>query len=238
MNLFKKIGLLVLSVFTFFKCSNNQNQELQIKDADGNVYNTVTIGNQTWMLENLKTTSFNDGTPITAHINGTSWSSLNNQQPLYKWADTSDLSNIIDEELPFDYYGAMYNHWAIESGKLAPNGWRIPTQQDFKELEEYLLNNGYANEIVSALKSHSGWNASSGNGTNAIGFNSLPNGYVNIFGTPTLAEGICTWATTDINSDLPLGSRTRVLVQLFKNENILFSDNSISIGSGIRCIKK
>lgn len=239
---FNTIILLALISFGCSKDENNpiqeQDQLLTVTDVDGNVYNTITIGNQTWMLENLKTRNFKDGTPITEHVPGMDWGDLPDQSPQYQWADTSDLNNVVDAELPFDFYGAMYNHWAIESGKLAPEGWRIPTQADFEELENYLSNNGYANNEATALKSDSGWLPTSGNGTDAIGFKGLPNGYINSFGGPTLGQGICTWATTNVNTDLPIGSRTRVLVQLFDIDAILFGDNSIRIGSGIRCIKE
>ncbi|WP_426429717.1 FISUMP domain-containing protein [Winogradskyella sp. HB-48] len=243
MKSLKKFKILVFTLLIFAACSDddpnsNQNPELTVTDIDGNVYNTITVGNQVWMLENLKTTTLNDGTPITLHVNGMDWGDLPNEVPQYIWADTSDLNNVVDEELPFDFYGAMYNHWTIESGKLAPEGWRIPTRADFEELENYLSENGFENQEATALKSSNGWLPSSGNGTNAIGFNGLPNGYINAFGGPTLGQGICTWATTNVNTDLPIGSRTRVMVQLFDTESILYSDNSIRIGGGIRCIKE
>ena len=243
MRLLSKVNVIILFALISFGCAeddNTPNEEpaLTVTDIDGNMYNTIIIGNQTWMLENLKTTTFNDGTPITEHLNGMDWGDLPNQMPQYQWADTSDLNNVVDEELAFDFYGAMYNHWAIESGKLAPEGWRIPSQADFEELENYLSENGFENQEATALKSSTGWLPSSGNGINAIGFNGLPNGYINAFGGPTLGQGICTWATTNVNTDLPLGSRTRVLVQLFDTEDILYGDNSIRIGSGIRCIKE
>ena len=233
----------ILLLLISFGCSEddsnpNEDPALTVTDIDGNIYNTITIGNQTWMLENLKTLTLNDGTPITEHLNGMDWGDLPNQTPQYQWSDTSDLNNVVDEELPFDFYGAMYNHWAIESGKLAPEGWRIPSQADFEELEDYLLENGFENQEAFALKSSTGWLPSSGNGINAIGFNGLPNGYINALGGPTLGQGICTWATTNVNTNLPIGSRTRVLVQLFDTEDIFYGDNSIRIGSGIRCIKE
>ena len=103
---------------------------------------------------------------------------------------------------------------------------------------EFFRQNGFENQEASALKSSTGWLPSSGNGINAIGFNGLPNGYINAFGGPTLGQGICTWATTNVNTDLPLGSRTRVLVQLFNTENIFYDNNAIQIGAGIRCIKE
>ncbi|MFT4645539.1 MAG: hypothetical protein ACI8ZX_001956 [Planctomycetota bacterium] len=80
------------------------------------MYETIKIGNQTSMLENLKTTSFNAGTPITAYtfeIHGSSWLNLNTPNSLYHWADTSDLSILYEHDLPFDFYGAMHNHLAI-----------------------------------------------------------------------------------------------------------------------------
>ncbi len=238
----KKLMLLI-TIVTLFSCSKDDDSsmtepELTVTDSDGNVYNTIKIGNQTWMLENLKTTTFNDGTPITEYLFGMNWGDIPNQTPQYQWADTNDLNNVVDEELPFDFYGAMYNHWAIESGKLAPEGWRIPSKADFEELENYLSQNGFENQEVSALKSSSGWLPSSGNGTNAIGFEGLPNGYINAFGGATLGQGICTWATTNVNTSLPLGSRTRVLAQLYDTEDIFYGNNAIQIGSGIRCIKE
>lgn len=241
--MYKKIFTLLFLVpfLLAFRCSDDEPEffaDENVIDVEGNIYNTIIIGNQTWMLENLKTTTFNDGMPISEHLNGMDWGDLQNQVPQYQWADTSDLNNVVDEELPIDFYGAMYNHWAIESGKLAPEGWRIPSQADFEELENYLSENGFENQEASALKSSTGWLPSSGNGIDAIGFNGLPNGYINAFGGPTFGQGICTWATTNVNTDLPLGSRTRVLVQLFDTENILYDDNAIQLGAGIRCIKE
>jgi len=235
-----KLTLLTLSALIFIQCSSGDNpapfEPSTVTDIDGNVYNTITIGNQTWMLENLKTTKFNDGTPITEFSFaefGINWLNLNTPTIFYQWANTDDLNNAVEEELPFDYYGAMYNHLAVESGKLAPEGWRIPSVQDFIELESYLTNNGYAGYEATALKSDSGWLASSGNGTDAIGFNGLPNGYVSAFGTPTLSEGICSWLTTDVNS----ATQTRRMVQLNDESTILYSDNGIQLGAGIRCVK-
>ncbi len=239
----KKLSLLlsVLLIFVFSCKKKNteivDNNPLTIKDIDGNVYNTIKIGNQIWMKENLKTTKFNDGTPITKYsfaTNGNNWLNLNSPQAFYQWADTSDLNNIHTNPLPFDYYGAMYNHLAIASGKLAPTGWRIPTVQDFLILKNYLANNGFANKEALALKSSSGWLPSSGNGTDAISFKALPNGYINAFGGRTLAEGICTWATSDFNST----NQTRKMVQLYNKDTIFINDNAFQIGAGIRCIKE
>jgi uncharacterized protein (TIGR02145 family) len=234
-----QLTLLGLSTILFLQCSSDNDDNPQpttVTDIDGNVYNTIQIGNQTWMLENLKVTTYNDGTPITQYSftnNGSNWGSLNNQEEFYQWANTDDLNDAVDVDMPFDYYGAMYNHFAIESRKLAPDGWRIPSKQDFIALENYLTANGYDGAEATALKSASGWLASSGDGTNATGFNGLPNGYINAFGGPTFSEGICTWGTTDFNTS----NSTRTAIQLFDEDTILYSENAIQIGVGIRCIK-
>ncbi len=235
LKLLTKLIVSIILAFIAFGCADEKTIEPEtLTDADGNIYNTITLGEQVWMLENLKTTKFNDGTPITAYTFGNDWHNGNTPTAYYEWPETSDLNNVVDEELPFDYYGAMYNHFAIESGKLAPQGWRIPTEADFIALENHLASLGYDGNEATVLKSESGWLPSSGSGTNDVGFNGLPNGYINAFGGATLAEGICTWATTDLNST----NGTRRLVQLFDQDEIFYSDNAIQIGAGIRCIKE
>lgn len=239
--------LFAVLILTFFNCSNDdapvqQQEEVQevpetVIDADGNEYNTIRMGDQIWMLENLKTTTYNDGTPIIEY-DGDSWSSFNDQIAYYQWASTTDLNNVLDEEVPIDYYGAMYNHWAIASGKLAPEGWRIPTQADFEALENYIASQGYTGNEANALKTETGWTEGSGVGTNNFGFNGLPNGYVNAVGGPIPPGIICTWATADvIEQGASIGSHRRILVQLFNQPTILYSENALQIGAGIRCIK-
>lgn len=238
----KQTLLLSFAFFTvfFFQCTNEDvaQQPVQetVTDADGNVYNTITMGNQVWMLENLKTTTFNDGTPITLYTfeeHGNNWGSLNNQISHYRWASTEDLNDVVDQELSFDYYGAMYNHFAIESGKLAPEGWRIPTKADFEALETYIANDGHAGNEATVLKTETGWLSSTGGGTNLYGFNALPNGYVSVPGTATAGQLICTWATSNY---IPTEQR-RVMISLFQPSNILYDENAIQIGAAIRCIK-
>jgi uncharacterized protein (TIGR02145 family) len=234
-----RLNFIILLSIISFGCTDDdantiENPILTLTDADGNVYNAITIGGQVWMLENLKTTTYNDGTPINEYAFGNDWHNGNTQIDYYQWADTFDLSNQFDEELPFDYYGAMYNHFAIESGKLAPEGWRIPTVEDYIELESYLANNGQSGTEGEALKTTTGWLDIAGNGTDAIGFKGLPNGYIHAFGGPTLGGGICTWATNEV--DVQNGTRTSI--NLFNEPTLMYANNAIQIGAGIRCIKE
>lgn len=154
-----------------------------MKDTDGNVYNTVRIGNQIWMSENLRTTSFNDGTSIPQVTDNSEWASLKTAGYCY-YNNSKDL----------DYqkkWGALYNLYTVNTGKLAPSGWRVPTDEDWTVLENYLIANGYnwdastsGNKIGKAMVAKSYWNTfttvgSVGNdqgSNNRSGFSALPGG--------------------------------------------------------------
>lgn len=231
--------LFVFCAFIISSCTKDDdylNEEAvnTVTDVDGNTYRTLKIGNQTWMLENLKTTKFNDGTPIEEYSANEHWNKNNRTHPFYQWASTSDLNDVVAEELPRDYYGVMYNHAAIETGKLAPIGWRVPTEQDWIELKNFITSDGHAGNEGNALKSSSGWSTSSGNGIDVYGFKGLPNGYVDAFGTPKVDGIICTWATSDTDAS----QLKRRVINLFDDTEILFLDQSILLGAGIRCIKE
>ena len=99
-----------------------------VTDADGNVYNTVIIGTQTWMVENMKTTKYNDGTSIT--LKGKDYEWKNSETPGYCW-----YNNVYSNKKTF---GALYNWHAVNTGKLAPNGWHVPTDAEFTQLTNYL----------------------------------------------------------------------------------------------------
>ena len=100
-----------------------------VTDYDGNVYKIVQIGTQVWMAENLKTTKYNDGTSMSLVTNSTEWENL--RTPGYCWYNN-------EESTYKDTYGALYNWYTVETGNLCPNGWHVPTDEEWKELEMYL----------------------------------------------------------------------------------------------------
>lgn len=100
-----------------------------VSTVDGTVYKTIKIGSQIWMAENLKTTVFNDGTPIAYPGNDiTQW--RDDTVGAYAWYG-NDVSNK-------DKYGALYNVNAVKTGKLCPKGWHVSTDDDWKTLEKTL----------------------------------------------------------------------------------------------------
>lgn len=177
-------------------------------DIDGNAYKTVKIGNQEWTVENLRVTRYNDGTEIPLVTNGTSWSDLST--PGYCWYD-NDTNNK-------ETIGALYNWYVVESSNpknIAPLGWRVPSDEDFTILENYLIANRFnydystnENLIGKSMASQSHWDLYTGEGSigndqvrnNASGFSGMPYGYRSHDGS-FAQHGISgTWWTIDIFS--------------------------------------
>ena len=146
--------------------SNTDGPGDPVTDIDGNSYETVWIGGQNWMAENLKTTTYNNGTPITLEENATNWSNLTTGA--YCWYDN-------DQAQYAETYGALYNWYAVETGKLCPDGWHVPTDAEWTALEDYIASDGHSGTEGDALKATWGWN-NDGNGTDNYGFTALPGG--------------------------------------------------------------
>ena len=157
-----------------------------VTDADGNVYHTVAIGNQIWTVENLRTTKFNDNTVIPNVTGKVAWYALSTPA-LCTYNNTNNTDTI-------NMYGRLYNCLAIKTRKLAPTGWHVPTEKEWKTLVDYLYTNGYNYDgtteyqfIAKALASATGWNFSQVTGAvgntdypakrNTTGFTGLPGGY-------------------------------------------------------------
>jgi len=100
-----------------------------VTDIDGNVYQTIIIGDQEWMMENLKVTHYRNGDPIPHLTNDDDWTSTSSGAYCYYDNDSTHA----------DTYGALYNWYAVNDSRgLAPAGWHVPTDDDWKELEMYL----------------------------------------------------------------------------------------------------
>jgi uncharacterized protein (TIGR02145 family) len=137
-----------------------------VTDADGNVYQVVTIGTQTWMAENLRTTKLKDGTQILPVTDNTVWS--NTATPAYCWYN-NDMVNATP-------YGALYNWYTINSGKLAPIGWHIPTAAEWQTLADYLGGDALAGGKLKEVGTTHFASPNAG-ATNETGFTAVGSGY-------------------------------------------------------------
>jgi len=137
-----------------------------VQDIDGNGYNTVKIGNQEWLVENLKTTKYNDGTPIPLITDQDAWDKRST--PAYCWFNNDAAAN----KTP---YGALYNWHAVKTGKLCPNGWHVPSDAEWTILTTYLGGESVAGgKLKEAGTNH--WNPTNTGTTNESGFSALPGG--------------------------------------------------------------
>jgi len=158
----KKILILITSI-SLIACEKDENKIDKLSDFDGNTYKTVTIGNQTWMAENLKTTHYPDGTEIPEVTECEDWQSLGTNSEAFCFYENNSQNQ----------YGGYYTYEAAV--KACPKGWHLPTKDEWDELEIYLYNNGFNGAEGTALKATSGWK-DNGNGNDVFGFTALPNG--------------------------------------------------------------
>jgi uncharacterized protein (TIGR02145 family) len=199
--------------------NNNNNTLATVTDMNGNVYHTVTIGTQIWMVENLKTTKFNDGTAIPLVTNH--WGNLST--PGYCWYyDTNYFKNP---------YGALYNWFAVNTGKLAPKGWHIPTDAEWDILITYLGGEDIAGgKMKETDTTH--WIGNVG-ADNSSGFTALPGGLcsVNNYFNDLGYHGFW-WSMTEKDES---GSWSRELNS--PNTSVIHQYFYKPVGCSVRCLK-
>lgn len=136
-----------------------------ITDIDGNVYHTVKIGNQVWTVENLKTVHYRNGDPIPNVTDYSLWLDLT----------AGAYCEYGNNGANVDAYGRLYNWYVVnDSRKIAPEGWRVPTQQDWQTLIDFLGNDNPGGELKETGTSH--WVSPNTGATDEWGFKALPGG--------------------------------------------------------------
>lgn len=195
-----------------------------VTDIDGNVYNTVKIGNQTWMQSDLKVTRYNDGTPITHITENEQW--FKATAAAYCWYN-HEKSNTNNP------YGAIYNGFAARMSNLCPKGWHVPSISELEELIAYCGKMGADSpkKLKEAGKSH--WENNPESVTNETGFTALPNGYRKQYGNFEARGNSGFWWTSS-DAGLYQGS-----MRIYENNapNHISGKTTIQFGGCIRCIK-
>ncbi len=168
-----------------------------VYDIDGNLYKTITVGNQEWMAENLRTTRYRDGTPIIkGSLDDEEWENIN--AGAYTVYNHDLVDGINSEEEMVNMYGRLYNWYAVNEDRgLCPQGWQIfsPAQWwDFVSIcsqhpDVYLMNIGdhikSCRQVNSPLggdcntEEHPRWDFFTQDvyGHDTFGFNAVPSGY-------------------------------------------------------------
>ncbi|SDJ14589.1 major paralogous domain-containing protein [Flavobacterium noncentrifugens] len=132
-----------------------------VTDIDGNVYETIQIGSQLWMKENLKTTRYCNGDEI-PNVTGNNWFSLTSGA--WRYYDNRSENNAV--------YGKLYNWYAATDARnVCPCDWHLPTREEWLALINHVGYNG------GKLKSVTGWNGPNTGATNETGFTGLPGGF-------------------------------------------------------------
>lgn len=196
-------------------------QTVSLTDADGNTYNTVTIGTQVWMAENLKTTKYNDGSNIPNITDGSTW--INLTTSAYCWYN-NDASNKAN-------YGALYNWYSVVDGrKICPSGWHVPTDNEWTTLETYL---GGISVSGGKLKATALWSSPNTGATNESGFTAFPGGYRGSSGTFVgIGNSGIWWSTTTY-----LTSSAWIRLLSYNSSNGTRSNNLKERGFSVRCVK-
>jgi uncharacterized protein (TIGR02145 family) len=241
-NLFVVLSILIVNLVAFTACDPNGLNPVggngSIKDYDGNVYDSVVIGNQVWMVQNLRVTHYRNGDKIPMLSNDKDWESSSNGA----WC------NYINQGSNSKDYGRLYNQTAVlDSRGIAPQGWRVATYNDWLTLRTFLIKHGYnynsdtvSNKIAISLAGKTKWEVFSGEGlvgndlasNNKSGFNALPGGardYTGSFGGGK-RNGYW-WTSSSVNASGFMASLS------YDKDSLNINFEPMRCGFSVRCIR-
>ena len=199
-----------------------------VTDVDGNVYPTTTIGNQTWMAENLRTSRYRNGDVIPNVTSSATWITL--ADGAYCWYDNSS-----SHEEP---YGKMYNWHAVNRAEgLCPEGWKVPGLEDWTTLAEELGGDVAAGGLLKEAGTMH-WNDPNTGATNSTAFTALPGGSRSVINGDYLSLGTFGfhWTSTEDSGNAARGRM--VWFQHNSAKLTLGGASDKKTGMSVRCIKE
>jgi uncharacterized protein (TIGR02145 family) len=222
----KKSFQIVALILIFFSCNKKDNLLVNVKkgniifDNEGNLYTTVVIGSQEWVVQNLKTTHYNNGDRI-QEVSDNSWRDARGGCFCYQGNDKIN-SNV---------HGILYNWYTVaDSRGICPKGFKIPTNNDWKILSDYLKND------AGSVKAMIGWNNVKSKTTNATGLTIYPSGNRSWSGTfydiGTVAQFWCK------NSDQTIIVANGHSVGFNEGSAFIFDGSRAETGLSIRCLRE
>jgi uncharacterized protein (TIGR02145 family) len=194
-----------------------------VTDADGNAYRIVTIGTQTWMVDNLKTTKYRDGSDIPLVTDDEAWKALTS--PGYCWTENNEAKYK-------DPYGALYNWYTVNTNNLCPDGWHVPSDAEWTVLiDKYKGSNKAGGKLKEAGTEH--WISPNTGATNESGFTGLPGSFRQNIGKFTTFGYYGSYWSSKATSDTYANS----LLLQFNNEMARFETITKKSGMYVRCIQ-
>jgi uncharacterized protein (TIGR02145 family) len=214
---------IIIFAMTLFCIGLTGCRTTSLKDFEGNEYKTVTLGTQEWMAENLKTTKYNDGTPIQMVTDNEAWVKLTT--PAFSWYNNDSTENK-------NTYGALYNWYTVNTNKLCPAGWHVPADGEWMTLTTFLEGFRIAGGKLKE-KGTGHWKSPNTSATNETGFNALPGGYRSIEGVFNYIRiSGYWWSSTEYNE-----SSIFFWNMVYKFSNIYKSRSEKYCGFSVRCLK-
>jgi len=203
-----------------------------LTDQEGNTYKTITIGTQTWMAENLRTTKYRNGEKIALVKDNDAWTNLT-IGAYCNYNNTINLDTISS-------FGRLYNWFAVSDNRnIAPNGWHVPTASEWITLITYLGEGDFANGlgIAGGKMKETGishWNSPNYEADNSTGFTALPGGYRSYDNGKFWLIGShgYWWSTTEYETSFAI-----LYVLFYYNKEIYRNIYSKNDGISVRCIK-
>lgn len=195
-----------------------------VADYNGNLYNTVKIGNQCWLKENLRARNYSNGQPIPLVEIGYHWQLLTSDGRSWYLNDSAAYALT---------YGALYNWYAVTLGNACPVGWHVPTKAELNTLINYLGGDSIAGgALKEAYTTH--WQSPNIGATNITGFTALPGGFRDGFSGLYIYNGAWGhwWTATPDSSE-----NAHSLFMYHNNAKALMSPVSKNYGFSIRCVK-
>lgn len=198
-----------------------------VTDIDGNIYQTVSIGSQVWMAENLKVTHYRNGDAIPNVVNGTSWLNL----------ITGAYCNYNNDANNAVVYGYFYNWYAVyDSRNIAPAGWHVPSDAEWQTLIKYLGGDAVAGgKMKESGTTH--WQSPNSGATNESGFSALPGNHRDYNGSFfTLGSSAYFWSSSEPDMSNPpnlaLGRRL-----LYDYSGVSLYPDDKRVGFSVRLIR-
>ena len=199
-----------------------------VTDIDGNTYQTITIGTQVWMAENLKVTHYRNsikspyGDAIPIVTDGITWASLTTGAYCEYGNDGNNVAT----------YGRLYNWYAVTNPDIAPTGWHVPSDAEWQTLIDYLGGDAVAGGKMKEIgPTH--WFSPNSGATDEVGFSGLPAGFRDSSGNfNNMGYSAFFWSSTELSID---NAWYRSLS--YGNSEVQRYDRNKTFGFSLRCVK-